>query len=174
MSIKEVGQAIRNDLSEKGYKSRDINVRTGYSGYSSTVDLTIKDLAIQRNEIVKLVNRYKVMSYDDQTGEILLGGNTYIRVEYDFNLVYEAIEAKLEEAKKIWEELQSLNAYETKIIVENKNYLVQAGSSKINGAPGIQTLDKNNNLKRIDYGHTFCNDPYNIAHFLVFFEAQNE
>lgn len=90
--VKETAQQIRADLKAAGYKARDISVRCNNIGYSSAVRITIKKANIRKSDIEAIAKKYENIDRCDISGEILLGGNTYIFVDYDndvFNHVYE-------------------------------------------------------------------------------------
>lgn len=82
MTTKEKAQELRKVLKEKGYKRNDISIRSGYCGYSSYIDVTIKNPEINRSDIEKIAIRYREVDYDERTGEVLEGGNTYVHVKY--------------------------------------------------------------------------------------------
>ena len=84
MAVDPLADKIRQDLKKAGYKvPAQISVTTRRGGYSSAYDVTINDLKISSNEIEKLLKKYESYEYDQKTGEILAGGNTYIFVTYD-------------------------------------------------------------------------------------------
>lgn len=58
MTTKEKAQELRNKLKEKGYKRNDISIRSGYCGYSSYIDVTIKNPEINRFDIEKIRDDY--------------------------------------------------------------------------------------------------------------------
>lgn len=86
MTADERVKAIRAELKAHGYNSRRIGVTLKYAGYSSVINVTIKELAIDKKEIENIADKYKFFERDERTGEILSGGNTYIRVSYDWRL----------------------------------------------------------------------------------------
>lgn len=75
----EVAEFLRS----KGYKRTQVSVRYDYISYR----VTIKDITIPIDEIKKLVNQFESISYDEYTHEILSGGNTFVFVEYDEDLI---------------------------------------------------------------------------------------
>lgn len=86
MKDSERVQAIRNELKAKGYNSRRVGVQLKYAGYEAIICVTVKELAIDLKEIEQIARKYKDVDYDKYTGEVLAGGNTYIRVKYDYRL----------------------------------------------------------------------------------------
>ena len=85
MTDSERVQAIRNELKARGYNSRRVGVTLKYAGYEAIICVTVKELAIDLKEIEAIARKYKAVDYDSN-GEILAGGNTYIRVKYDYRL----------------------------------------------------------------------------------------
>lgn len=88
MSDEKRLELLRKELKDKGYSSRKVGVRHEYCGYSSSIRVTIKDLSIDKEEIKAIANKYRDVDYDERTGEILAGGNTYVFVDYDWKLKY--------------------------------------------------------------------------------------
>lgn len=86
MTDNERLQAIRAELKANGYSSRRVGVAIKYSGYSSSIRVTIKDREIDKAEIERIARKYRDVDYDEATGEILAGGNTYVFVKYDYRL----------------------------------------------------------------------------------------
>ena len=95
MGNKERSKAIRAALKEKGITSKQVSVRSGYCTYSSYTDITIKDMSVRINDVKRICNAFESVRYDEYSGEILAGGNTYIQVQYDYNTLNEAIEKQL-------------------------------------------------------------------------------
>lgn len=86
MTDDERVKAIRTELKAHGYNSRRVGVTLKYAGYSSVIRVTIKEKEIDKKEIESIAEKYKCYETDDRTGEILSGGNTFIRVSYDYRL----------------------------------------------------------------------------------------
>ena len=90
MTNKELSQAIRKDLKNNGFTSKDISVRVRDSLYDTSVKVTIKNPFIKISDIEKIVNKYEEIDRDQRTGEILAGANTYVFVEYEYGIMKEA------------------------------------------------------------------------------------
>ena len=75
-------KAIREELKKAGFNSRKVSVRKEYSGCSSLIEVKVKTL-VSLDEIEKIVKKYETISRDEYTGEVLSGGNTFIKVSYD-------------------------------------------------------------------------------------------
>lgn len=100
MTNKERSTAIRNELKKLGYNSRQVSVKSGYCGYSDYSHITIKDLSVDFQKVENACMKFEDVDYDI-SGEILQGGNTYIRVEYDYKTLDDAIREKLPEINEI-------------------------------------------------------------------------
>lgn len=94
LTNKELGQAIRNLLKEKGIKRNDVSVRVS-GGYSSAVNITVKNPKISRRQVEQIVKDYQNVERDERTGEILGGANTYIFVEYAADVFNDVMKAWL-------------------------------------------------------------------------------
>ena len=86
METKERSREIRRALKERGIAA---SVRTRHCGYSSAIDVRVKDLSADMEEVERIANVHESIRRDERTYEILSGGNTYVSVSYD----YETLEA---------------------------------------------------------------------------------
>ena len=107
LSNKERGAAIRAELKKLGYNSKQISVRSGNCGYSCYSSITIKDLSIDIKLVERACLKFKDIDYDERTGEILEGGNTYIRVDYDYKTLVIAENEQMPKVEKIIAELEN-------------------------------------------------------------------
>jgi hypothetical protein len=107
---------IRNKLKKMGYSSRQINVRGGKC--SSSIDIKIKDLSIDSDYIREIVSAFEKIHYDEYSGDILAGGNIFVRVSYDWRVLHDAAQKKLEYAKKIIEEGKALDFGRGKTVID--------------------------------------------------------
>ena len=107
MTNKERGQAIRAELKKAGYGTKQISVRSRFCGYSDATDITVKDITCNIEEIRKICKKYEKIDYDKYSGDLLSGGNTYISVQWDWDVIHNATEKKVEEAKKIVESTEN-------------------------------------------------------------------
>ena len=71
---------------ELGLSSRDVSVKTQQGGYSSAVNVKIKTKKglAKMQEIEAIGNSKESIDRDERTGEILMGGNTYVFVDIDY------------------------------------------------------------------------------------------
>lgn len=81
---------IKNYLKTKGINTSKISIKKSPCGYSERFNITLKDIDINIDEVSNLVKGFEEIDYDERTGEILQGGNTYIFVEYDYSIINEA------------------------------------------------------------------------------------
>lgn len=102
MSINsERSKAIRERIKSKlGYSSRQVSIRSSDCGYSDCTRITVKDLSCDIDAVEKIAKSFESIRYDEYSGEILSGANTYITVEYDWEVLHKAEEAELENAEK--------------------------------------------------------------------------
>jgi len=80
---KEDLKEIRDVLKKMGYNNRKV----GVSGKRGNLKLTIKSVGINADELKDKVIKYQSISRDYATQEILAGGNTFVNVEYDYDLI---------------------------------------------------------------------------------------
>ena len=84
---KEYGELIRDALKKAGYKvPKEVTVKTAKGGYERAYYVTIRTFSINKEDVEKVINKFKEIDIDERTGEILGGGNTFIFVNYDSNL----------------------------------------------------------------------------------------
>lgn len=103
---KEIREKIKKEL---GYNSRQVGVRSGDCGYSDYTRITVKDLSCDFEAIEKIAKSFQSIRYDEYNGEILSGANTYINVEYDWEILNEAEKTELENAEKALKEADAGN-----------------------------------------------------------------
>lgn len=77
------GNSVSDFLKEHGYNRNKVSVSKKGNAYYCT----IKDIQIEQKTIEDLVKQFESISYDQYSGEILSGGNTYVFVEYDYKLI---------------------------------------------------------------------------------------
>ncbi len=83
MAVNPVADKMRQDLKAKGYKvPAQISVTSERGAYR----ITIKDLKIDDEEVKKIVKKHESYDRDVKTGEILAGGNTFVFVDYDYDV----------------------------------------------------------------------------------------
>ncbi len=94
----EIAKTIRQKLKEDfKLSSRDISVTSKFGGLSSAVYVSLKNkkaLAFESN-IKKMTKVYSSYEKDEKTGEILMGGNTFIFVSLHNSLQEALYQEKL-------------------------------------------------------------------------------
>ena len=81
---KQIREAIKTKL---GYNSRKVSVRNRPGGFSTCVNITVKDLNIPLEPFKEIAKEFKEIERCERSGDILSGG-TYVFVEYDWQLKY--------------------------------------------------------------------------------------
>jgi len=80
MTMTEKAKAVRVEIKkELGFNSREVKVRK--DGCAINVKLDSIEAVKKINEIEKVANKFENVRYDERTGEILGGGNTFVFVE---------------------------------------------------------------------------------------------
>ncbi|MEO7734895.1 MAG: hypothetical protein ABIY55_28325 [Kofleriaceae bacterium] len=74
---------LRAALKQAGFNARMVTVRERHS----TLDITIRDASAALTKVKSIADRFELVTRDHATGEILCGGNVFIRVEYADSLV---------------------------------------------------------------------------------------
>lgn len=101
MSNKELGDAIRKVLKQDGIPSRAVSVSVKDAGYSTSVRIRIKDIAVGMQRVEKLLEQFEKIRYDERSGEILEGANTYVIAEYDYGAMAAARATYMDQAREI-------------------------------------------------------------------------
>lgn len=83
----ELVATIEAELKKAGYNRTKVTVRYRRITHDRGIQITIKDLNINKQDIEKIVKKYEKIDWDEINGEILAGGNTYIDIEYDQKIV---------------------------------------------------------------------------------------
>lgn len=73
---------IRRKLKEMGLSSRKVGVSVRYGMYDALIELTLKDISLPLSTIEDIANKQEHIYECERTGEILAGGNTFVRVNY--------------------------------------------------------------------------------------------
>ena len=80
MTTKEKIKAIREQFKQLGYNNRKISVTDGGGTLESSIRVRVKFVPIleQIQEIKEVAEKFRQVLYDEATGEILAGGNTFV------------------------------------------------------------------------------------------------
>ncbi len=144
---KEIRQRLKKEF---GYTSRQVSVKTRH--YSS-IDITIKDAGVNYKAVKEIAESHEKIDRCEQTYEILSGGNTFVFVDYDYDLVKQEAKQYEADAQKAIDELNQENRTQSLIEIGNTGYLL--------GNSGQYQKE----LRHKDY--QFCmstgNDAHNVA-----------
>lgn len=102
-------QQIRADLKAAGFKLSDISVKSSFPGYEEVVTVEIKNVFISLETVEKIARKYHEVAYDERCQEVLAGGNTFVRVRYNYESENAAISGLLPFASEIID--KNLTAY---------------------------------------------------------------
>lgn len=172
MSTVNEASKLRKELKERGYSNRRVSVNHSYCGYSSSITVTIKDLSIPLATINDIACTYKSVRYCEITQEVLQGANTYVDVKYDYELLENATEEKLEQAEKIVKGLENKEENYGDILFETSEvniYLYKSARyDRSIASIHFENKDGSYNEKKGIY----CFNTYDVARFLVLYENQ--
>lgn len=101
MTNKELGAKIRADIKAAGIPARAVSVRVSDAGYETAVRVSIKDINVDRNVVERIAMRYREVDRDERSGEILAGGNTFVFVDYDYDVIRSAAAQYMDQAQEI-------------------------------------------------------------------------
>ena len=79
-------KAIKETLRKEGIDIRYISVRHKWCGYSDKWVVEIKSEDIDKKRVERICRRFEEIDIDERTGEILMGGNTYVWVDYCWDI----------------------------------------------------------------------------------------
>jgi hypothetical protein len=82
METKERAREIRRELKERGIRA---SVRCRHCGYSDAIDIRIKDLGADYEEVERIARSHESVRRCEYSHEILSGGNRYVSVSYDYD-----------------------------------------------------------------------------------------
>lgn len=79
--------AIRKAFKAKGWTSRDISVRSDSYSMGSSIDIKVKRRGIDLATVKAIAETFERVRRCELTGETLSGGNRFVSVGYDYDLV---------------------------------------------------------------------------------------
>ena len=100
-SITEKAAIVRKSLKGIGITSKQVSVKSGYSGYDSVLRITIKDLTVSYQTVENIAKHFEEYERDERSGEILEGGNTFIFTDYDYDAIRAAADEMIKQATEI-------------------------------------------------------------------------
>ena len=84
MLAKDRAKSIRTEIKNTlGFTSTKISVKTDSYSMGASIDVAIKDIDIDIEEVRNIAVKHENVFRDKHTGDILAGGNTYVNVKYD-------------------------------------------------------------------------------------------
>jgi len=81
-TTKEIAQGIRKALKSRGWSARQVSVRVRHLGVDSGLAVKVRDAGVPLAEVREIAKSHESVDRDSETGEILLGGNLYVDVDY--------------------------------------------------------------------------------------------
>jgi hypothetical protein len=81
-TYKKPADELREALAKAGYTRRQVSVRHSHYSLGSSLYVTIRDASIDKARIKTIAQAFEEVRYDEYSGEILGGGNTYLNVFY--------------------------------------------------------------------------------------------
>jgi hypothetical protein len=85
---------VRMALKGYGYSSRKVGVKDGGGTYETIIRVIIKDPDIDYDTICKIAKQHENIYWNELTGEILKGGNTFVDVKYAYEIRAEVARRK--------------------------------------------------------------------------------
>jgi hypothetical protein len=73
---------LRAALKSAGYNPRRVTVRDNGGTTETSLTVTIRDASVSITKVREIVVPFERVRRDERSGEILAGGNTFVRVEY--------------------------------------------------------------------------------------------
>jgi hypothetical protein len=105
---KELAKELRNKLKELGYNRTMVGVTSDYD----SINVAVKSIDVDFKTVEELANNYEKLDRDHLTGEILLGGNTYVNVNYSDTLKDELKNKYMDKAEEVFKAIQNSNELE--------------------------------------------------------------
>ena len=179
MTLKEKVVQIRKDLKAEGITPKRVSVRGKYALYDESITIKIKDITVSKKLVESIVNKYEEIRYDEYNGEVLAGGNTYIHIEFDWEVLEQAKVEFMDLATEIYNNSQEYGEGSLYNAIEDDRNVVLYASKYNNGNPPTISLNQRPaNYKELG---CYCYDnvkryiattPEGIASALVDFKYQ--
>ena len=148
---KSKSQEIKETLKKLGYTNRQISVTSRNGGYSSSINVKIKSLDVDIKKVKDAVSKYEKVSHDERSGEILSGGNTFVFVEFDYNLFKNEAKKYLEKAKNIVSKNADIEKGRGVTIEEDGRYVLKYTPNLHYGPSEISILLRPKNFKELNF-----------------------
>lgn len=101
MTNKELSAVIQGDLKKAGIPRSAYSIRVKNVGYDSSITVRVKDITINLDRVNQVLHHYEHVDWDQRCMEILAGGNTYARAEYDYKMMDLESERFMEQAQDL-------------------------------------------------------------------------
>lgn len=94
---------IRKKLKDIGYNSRMVSVRSSSFSGGDDIVIRMKSTDVDETKVRKICKSYESIDYDEYSGEVLMGANSFVFVEWDSGFIENGAEKYKELAKEIQE-----------------------------------------------------------------------
>ncbi|RIM88973.1 hypothetical protein BU107_04420 [Staphylococcus xylosus] len=115
--INDIAKNLRKELkNELGYNNRKVSVKQ--SGLETLI-VSIKDYTVSYQKVKSITDNFESIDRDEATGEILVGGNVFIRIEI------ESVDPKvLKLSNEIMEDVEHSNSEVKQYEMDNYLFIV--------------------------------------------------
>lgn len=151
---KTVLTALKMNGIDKG-----VTVRHKWFSGGDSFDLTIRSPYIDKRKVETIAKQYQDYDVDERTGEILLGGNTYVFADYADDVFDEVSKPYLPQAEESFKKFRGKKEGLIEPINDDIN-VSSTGISDTQGNPVLEILDKRTYSRRRVY------DPQDMAKYL--------
>ena len=105
MTTTEAAGRIREQYKARGWTSRMIGVKSRYYAGGSSIDVVIKDAAVDEAEVERIAKDEQHLRIDEGTGEVLMGGNRHVKIHWTREAQQQAAEPYLQAVSEAIEKL---------------------------------------------------------------------
>ena len=118
----EKSKEMRTELKKAGYNSRQVSVKKGRSLYNNSFRVTVKDLNVNIDKVKQICEKHEHVRQCEFSGEILGGGNNFVFVEWDREMISREAYKRLDEARKVIEDNNNLDVGSGNIVKREGRY----------------------------------------------------
>ena len=93
---------IRKKLKDIGYNSRMVSVRSSQFSGGDDITIRMKSIDVDEHKVREIAKEYEDVDYDKYSGEILMGSNSFVFVEWDWEFIVKAEEKWYDLARTIY------------------------------------------------------------------------
>ena len=93
---------IRKKLKAIGYNSRMVSVRSSQFSGGDDITIRMKSVDVDEHKVREIAKEYEDVAYDKYSGEILMGSNSFVFVEWDWEFIVKAEDKWYDLAKIIY------------------------------------------------------------------------